>query len=46
MMDSTSNATSTPIDHSDHGELQQWITDNDDLSPEDKERYRELNANI
>ena len=46
-MDSASAPTKTePVDNSDHGELQQWIDNNDDLTPQEKELYRELDSSI
>lgn len=46
-MDSASTTeTSKPVDNSDHGELQQWIDDNPELTDQEKELYRELDASI
>jgi hypothetical protein len=46
-MDSASTTEkAAPVDNSDHGEMQQWIDDNPELTDQEKELYRELNAGI
>lgn len=44
MMDSTFKQEVIPVDNSDHGEMLQWINNNDDLTPAEKELYREIDA--
>lgn len=47
MMDSASTAEKpTTVDNSDHGELLKWVEDNDELTPKEKELYRELDSSI
>jgi hypothetical protein len=46
MMDSASIHSQEPVDQSDHGELQQWIEENPELTEAEKELYREINPSI
>ncbi len=46
-MDSGSTAEKPAVvDNSDHGELLKWVEDNDELTPQEKELYRELDSSI
>lgn len=42
-MDSTSNTVTEPKDNSGQGEYLQWVDENDELSEEEKVRFREIN---
>jgi len=45
-MDSASITPSPTVDNSDAGELQQWIEENDSLTPVEKELFSELDPNL
>lgn len=46
MMDSSSKEPVQVMDNSDHGELMQWIDDNDMLTDEEKELYRAIDPTV